>query len=554
MSKKDQLLFCPLGGSGEIGMNMNLFAYGKPENQKWIIVDIGVTFADESIPGIDLIYPDPGFIIDKKNDLLGIILTHAHEDHIGAIAHIWPQLKCKIFATPFTAVLIKEKFKEKKIEIGNNLRIVDLNGNIELGPFNIEFITLTHSILEPNGLSIKTPVGTVLHTGDWKCDPNPLIGNTINQKKLREIGDKGVLAMICDSTNVFSPGRAGSELDVRNSLLKIMSNLNKRIIVTSFASNVARMESIFYCTEKIGRQISLVGRSMHRIYKAARQCGYLKDIIDPIDPREAKKISREKIVYLCTGSQGEPNGAMMRITNYVHPDVFIEEGDTVIFSSKIIPGNEKKLYNLHNQLIKNQVNVISEENEFVHVSGHPNREDLKDMYNWVKPTSVIPVHGEYRHMAEHINFAKEMQVPFPVKVENGDIVKLHPGEKPEVYDKAPVGRLYVDGNISVNEDSESIKDRKNLAINGYLEVTILINKKGKILKKPVLSYKGLPIIHKDDFLSDLDNEIQNTTRTFSINNKKQENNLIESLRINCRKIAKEKTGKKPYTNINLVKI
>ena len=554
MSKKDQLLFCPLGGSGEIGMNMNLFAYGKPENQKWIIVDIGVTFADESIPGIDLIYPDPGFIIDKKNDLLGIILTHAHEDHIGAIAHIWPQLKCKIFATPFTAVLIKEKFKEKKIEIGNNLRIVDLNGNIELGPFNIEFITLTHSILEPNGLSIKTPVGTVLHTGDWKCDPNPLIGNTINQKKLREIGDKGVLAMICDSTNVFSPGRAGSELDVRNSLLKIMSNLNKRIIVTSFASNVARMESIFYCAEKTGRQISLVGRSMHRIYKAARQCGYLKDIIDPIDPREAKKISREKIVYLCTGSQGEPMGAMMRITNYVHPDVFIEEGDTVIFSSKIIPGNEKKLYNLHNQLIKNQVNVISEENEFVHVSGHPNREDLKDMYNWVKPTSVIPVHGEYRHMAEHINFAKEMQVPFPVKVENGDIVKLHPGEKPEVYDKAPVGRLYVDGNISVNEDSESIKDRKNLAINGYLEVTILINKKGKILKKPVLSYKGLPIIHQDDFLSDLDNEIQNTTRTFSINNKKQENNLVESLRINCRKIAKEKTGKKPYTNINLVKI
>ena len=551
---KEEFIFCPLGGSGEIGMNMNLFAYGNPENRKWIIVDIGVTFADETIPGIDLIYPDPGFIVDKKNDLVGLVLTHAHEDHIGAIAHIWPKLLCNIYATPFTSVLIKEKFKEKKIEIGNNLRIVDLNGNIELGPFNIEFITLTHSILEPNGLSIKTPVGTVLHTGDWKCDPNPLIGNTINQKKLKEIGDKGVLAMICDSTNVFSPGRAGSELDVRNSLLKIMSNLNKRIIVTSFASNVARMESIFYCAEKTGRQISLVGRSMHRIYKAARQCGYLKDIIDPIDPREAKKISREKIVYLCTGSQGEPMGAMMRITNFVHPDVFIEQGDTVIFSSKIIPGNEKKLYNLHNQLIKNQVNVISEENEFVHVSGHPNREDLKDMYNWVKPKSVIPVHGEYRHMAEHINFAKEMQVPFPVKVENGDIVKLHPGEKPEVYDKAPVGRLYVDGNISVNEDSESIKDRKNLAINGYLEVTILINKKGKILKKPVLSYKGLPIIHQDDFLSDLDNEIQNTTRTFSINNKKQENNLVESLRINCRKIAKEKTGKKPYTNINLVKI
>jgi len=320
MSQKDKLIFCPLGGSGEIGMNMNLYSYGKPDNQKWLIVDIGVTFADDTLPGIDLIYPDPGFIIDKKDDLLGIILTHAHEDHIGAIAHIWPQLKCNIYATPFTSVLIKEKFKEKKIEIGNNLKIVDLNGTIKLGSFTIEFVTLTHSILEPNGLSIKTPVGTVLHTGDWKCDPNPLIGNTINEKKLKQIGAQGVLAMICDSTNVFNPGRAGSELDVRQNLIKIMQNKNKRIVVTSFASNVARMETIFYCAKKIERQISLVGRSMHRIYKAARECGYLKNVIDPIDPREAKKISKEKIVYLCTGSQGEPMGAMMRIAHYVHPE------------------------------------------------------------------------------------------------------------------------------------------------------------------------------------------------------------------------------------------
>ena len=405
-NKKEELLFCPLGGSGEIGMNMNLFSYGKPEAQKWIIVDIGVTFADDSIPGIDLIYPDPGFIIDKKKDLLGIVLTHAHEDHIGAIAHIWPKLKCKMYATPFTAALIKEKFKEKKIDIGKNLKIVDLNGNIKLGPFKIEFITLTHSILEPNGLLIETPAGIVLHTGDWKVDPNPLIGNKIDQTKLKEIGNKGVLAMICDSTNVFSHGRAGSEADVRTNLLKLMSNLKKRIIVTSFASNVARMETIFYCAEKTKRQISLVGRSMHRIYKAAKQCGYLKNVISPIDAREAKKISREKIVYLCTGSQGEPMGAMMRIINYTHPDVFIEKEDTVIFSSKIIPGNEKKLYKLHNQLVKNQIDVISEETDFVHVSGHPNREDLRDMYDWVKPKSVIPVHGEHRHMAEHISFAK----------------------------------------------------------------------------------------------------------------------------------------------------
>jgi len=430
-----------------------------------------------------------------------------------------------------------------------------LNGKVELGPFKIEFVTLTHSILEPNGLSIETPAGTVLHTGDWKCDPNPLIGNTINENKLKEIGDKGVLAMICDSTNVFSPGRAGSEMDVRKNLLKIMENLNKRIIVTSFASNVARMESIFYCANKIGRQISLVGRSMHRIYKAAKQCGYLANLIEPIDPREAKKFSREKIVYLCTGSQGEPNGAMMRISNFAHPDVIIESKDTVIFSSKIIPGNEKKLYKLHNQLVKNGIEVISEENEFVHVSGHPNRDDLKDMYNWVKPRSVIPVHGEHRHMIEHIIFAKEMQVPYPVQIENGDIVQLFPGEKPKVIDKAPVGRMYVDGNISVGEESQSIKDRKNLSYNGFLEITIIVNNIGSIVKTPIISFKGIPSnVENNNFVFELQDKIIDICKSFSLKNSKQEQNLIEALRINCRKTVKEKTGKRPYTNVNLVRI
>ena len=553
--KKEEFIFCPLGGSGEIGMNMNLFAYGSVENRKWIIVDIGVTFADDTIPGVDLIYPDPGFIVDKKKDLMGLVLTHAHEDHIGAIAHIWPKLLCDIYATPFTSVLIQEKFKEKKIDIGKKLKIVELNGKVKLGPFNIEFVTLTHSILEPNGLSIETPSGLVLHTGDWKCDPNPLIGETINEKKLKQIGDKGVLAMICDSTNVFSPGRAGSELDVRKSLLKIMQGKQKRIVVTSFASNVARMESIFYCAEKIGRKISLVGRSMHRIYKAARQCGYLKNLLEPMDPREAKKIPREKIIYLCTGSQGEPNGAMMRISNYIHPDVLIESGDTVIFSSKIIPGNEKKLYKLHNQLVRNGIDVVSEENEFVHVSGHPNREDLKDMYNWVKPKSVIPVHGEHRHMFEHINFAKEMQVPHPVKVENGDIVQLYPGEKPKIIDKAPSGRLYVDGNISVGEESQSIKDRRNLSYNGFLEITIIINNIGSIVKKPIISFRGIPSdTENNNFIFDLEDKIQDTCKTFSLKNSKQEQNLIDTLKTNCRKTVKEKTGKRPYTNVNLVRI
>ena len=551
---KENLLFCPLGGSGEIGMNMNLYAYGNEENQKWIIVDMGVTFADDSVPGVDLIYPDAGFIIDKKDELLGIVLTHAHEDHIGSISHIWPKLKCKIYATPFTAVLIQEKFKEKKIDITNYLKIVELNSQIKLGPFEIDFVTLTHSILEPNGLSITTPEGVILHTGDWKVDPNPLIGNKVDEKKLRSIGEKGVIAMICDSTNVFSPGRAGSEKDVRESLLKIISSQKKRVLVTSFASNVARMESIFYIAKQTKRNISLVGRSMNRIYKAAKQCGYLKDIIKPVDPREANKISRERVIFLCTGSQGEPMGALNRIANEVHPDVNIESGDTIVFSSKIIPGNEKKLYALQNSFVKKNIEVITEENAFVHVSGHANREDLKDMYQWVKPKCVIPVHGEHRHMKEHISFAKEMQIPFNLKIENGDIIRISKDQKPEIIDQAPTGKIYLDGNVAVSLDSSSIKERKNISVNGLLEITLIISSNGKI-KKPVISFRGIPEDEtRESFKFDLEDEITKTCKSFAVNNFKQEKNLIDAIKQNCRKIIREKTGKRPFTNVNIARV
>ena len=551
---KEELLFCPLGGSGEIGANMNLYAYGKENDHKWIIVDMGVSFADDSIPGVDLIMPDPGFIIDKKDDLLGIVLTHAHEDHIGAVAHIWPKLKCKIYATPFTATLLVEKFKEKKIDIVSHLKIVALNSKIKLGHFEIDFVTLTHSILEPNGLCIKTPLGTILHTGDWKIDPNPLIGGTIDEAKLKKIGDNGVSAMICDSTNIFSPGRAGSESEVRDSLLRIMELKTKRLLVTSFASNVARMESIFYCAKKTGRNICLVGRSMQRIYKAAKKCGYLKGLINPVEPREAKKIEKNKILYLATGSQGEPMGAMTRIVNGVHPEVFLESGDCVIFSSKIIPGNEKKLYQLQNLIVKNKIEIITEENAFVHVSGHPNRDDLKDMYKWVKPKCVIPVHGEHRHMVEHVSFAKEMQVPKALLIENGDIIKILPNENPAIIDKAPSGRVYLDGSVNVESDSQSIKDRKNLSLNGYLEITLIVSNNGKI-KKPIISFKGIPENNENEpFIFDIEDEILNICRTFSLDSKNQQNNLIETIKQNCRRIVREKTGKKPFTNINIARI
>jgi ribonuclease J len=444
--------------------------------------------------------------------------------------------------------------KEKKIDISKYLTVVPLNSKINLSSFEIDFITLTHSILEPNGLSITTPLGTILHTGDWKIDPNPLIGGSIDEKKLKEIGDKGVSAMICDSTNVFSPGRAGSEADVRESLLKIMESKTKRILVTSFASNVARMETIFYCAKKTGRSISLVGRSMQRIYKAAKKCGYLGNLIEPIDPRLAKNVSKNKILYLATGSQGEPMGAMNRIINGIHPEVFIESGDTVIFSSKIIPGNEKKLYQLQNLIVKNDIEIITEENAFVHVSGHPNRDDLKDMYKWVKPRCIIPVHGEHRHMKEHVEYAKEMQVPKTLLIENGDIIKILPGNMPEIIDKAPTGRLYLDGSLGVEADSQSIKDRKNLSANGYLEITLIVSNNGKI-KRPIISFKGIPEnSEEENFVFDVEDEIFSICKTFSINSKNQEKNLIETIKQNCRRIVKDKTGKKPFTNINIARI
>jgi len=314
------------------------------------------------------------------------------------------------------------------------------------------------------------------------------------------------------------------------------------------------MESIFYIAKQTKRNISLIGRSMHRIYKAARQCGYLKNLIEPVDPRDASKISRDRIILLCTGSQGEPMGALNRIANDVHPDVNIESGDTVIFSSKIIPGNEKKLYALQNSIVKRDIEVITEENAFVHVSGHANREDLKDMYQWVKPKCVIPVHGEHRHMKEHINFSKEMQIPFNLKVENGNIIKISKDKKPEIIDQAPTGKIYLDGNVAVSLDSSSIKERKNISVNGLLEITLIITNNGK-MKKPVVSFRGIPQEEvSETFKFDLEDEITKTCKSFAINNSKQEKNLIDTIKQNCRKIIKEKTGKRPFTNVNIARI
>ncbi|MFM7498448.1 MAG: ribonuclease J [Candidatus Fonsibacter sp.] len=550
-----ELVYCSLGGAGEIGMNLNLFGYGKPGEYKWIVVDIGVTFSDDNIPGIEVILPNPEFIVDQKENLLGIVLTHAHEDHVGAIAHLWPMLECPIYATPFTAAIVREKFKELKINIGSHLKIVKLGGNVKLGAFDIDYVTLTHSILEPNGLAITTPEGVVLHTADWKIDDDPLIGEKTDIKKLTEIGKKGVLAMVCDSTNIFNLGSSGSESLVRAGLFTVLEKMKNRIVITSFASNVARMETVFKVAEKVGRQVCLVGRSMNRIYQLARQCNYLQDIKVPIDVRDSKKIPKNKIVFLCTGSQGEQRAALARIANGTHPDLQLEKDDNVIFSSRIIPGNEKRLFKIFNDFSKNDINVLSEENSMIHVSGHPAREDLKKMYNWIKPKILIPVHGEQRHMTEHIHFAKEMGVKFPIKVSNGEIIRLSPGE-PKVVDKVTWGRVYLDGKVLIDNDSPVLKERRNMAANGYMEITVLISKNGQIKNNPVITLKGIPLIDEDinEIEYDLEDIVMDTCKTFNLNNSKQEKNLIDTLKGNCRKLINDKSGKKPLVNINLVRL
>ena len=555
MAKSGQeLVYCSLGGAGEIGMNLNLFGYGKPGDYKWIIVDIGVTFSDDNIPGIEVILPNPEFIVNQKENLLGIVLTHAHEDHVGAIAHLWPMLECPIYATPFTAAIVKEKFKEQKINVGNHLKIVKLGGNVKLGEFDIDYVTLTHSILEPCGLAITTPEGIVLHTADWKIDDNPLIGEKTDVKKLTELGKKGVLAMVCDSTNIFNLGSSGSESLVRTGLLTVLEKMKNRIVITSFASNVARMETVFKVAKKIGRKVCLVGRSMGRIYQLARQCNYLQDIETPIDVRDSKKIPKNKIIYLCTGSQGEQRAALSRIANGTHPDVHLEKNDNVIFSSRIIPGNEKRLFKIFNDFSKSEIQVLSEENSMIHVSGHPAREDLKKMYGWVKPKIAIPVHGEQRHMAEHINFAKEMGVKYPVKINNGEIIRLSPGE-PQVVDKVTWGRIYLDGKVLITNDSQILKERRNMAANGYMEITILI-KNGQIKNNPIITLKGIPLLEEDaaEIEYDLEDIVMDTCKTFNLNNSKQERNIIDTLKGNCRKLISEKSGKKPLVNINLIRL
>ena len=553
----DELVFLPLGGSGEIGMNLNAYGFGPPDARKWIIVDLGVTFGrEDTTPGVDIILPDPTYLEEERDNIIGIVLTHAHEDHIGAIGWLWPRFKAPVYATPFTAALVREKLKEHNLLDKVPLTEIPLKGHLKLGPFEIDFVTLTHSIPEPNGLAIRTPLGLVWHTGDWKIDPDPLIGETTDEAKVREMAEEGVLAMVCDSTNVMVEGTAGSEAEVREKLTELIASLKGRVAVTAFASNVARVETALMAAKATGRTPCLVGRSMHRIFAAAQNVGLLQDVPQTIDEEEAGSLDPEHVLYLCTGSQGEARAALSRIARGEHRHVSLRDGDTVIFSSRVIPGNEAAIHDMQNAFLEKGVELITADDHFVHVSGHPARDELRQMYQWARPRIAVPVHGEKRHIREHVKLAQEMQVPEQIAPNNGDLIRLAPGPV-ALIDEVPWGRLYVDGNVIIESDDDALKDRKRLGAEGALNVSLAVSGKNAILAGPTVNVRGLSMDDEEDMDIALE-ELERTAKAAFTKLNSSERGDDEAVEANLmravRKAAERLWRKRPLVDVTVLRI
>ncbi|HWD29836.1 MAG TPA: ribonuclease J [Rhizomicrobium sp.] len=549
-SRHDELVFLPLGGSGEIGMNFNAYGYGPPDERQWIIVDCGVLFGREtSTPGVDVIMPDIRFLAEQRESVLGIVATHAHEDHIGAIHHLWPMLRCPVYATPFTAVLIEGKLDEAGLSARVHPRRVALGGKLTLGPFTLEFISITHSIPEPNALAIRTPLGTIVHTGDWKIDPDPLIGEVTDIAALKRLGEEGVLATVCDSTNALVAGESGSEATVRDSLTALIGTQKGRVAVACFASNVARLDTIAKAAKANGRQVALVGRAMHKMTDAARETGYLKDFPRLIDEAEGAQLPPNRVLYMCTGSQGEPRAALTRIANNDHPNVALGKGDAVIFSSRVIPGNELGIFDLQNKLAGLGVELLTAEDHFVHVSGHPCRDELSEMYRWTRPQIAVPVHGELRHQMEHARLARSLQVPQAIVPTNGQLIRLAPG-RASVIDEVPSGRVHMDGRVMIGEGAGLARHRRSLAFAGMIAITVVLDAKGRPAADPAVILEGIPEPIGDAVRAALDEPLKR-------HNPKRDGDgflLKESLRRAARRAAENAWGKKPVTRVEVVQL
>lgn len=546
---KNDLLFLPLGGAGEIGMNLNLYHL----DGKWLMIDFGAGFAEDFMPGIDMIVPDTQFIRERKKDLVGLVLTHAHEDHLGAIVHLWHEFKdIPIYATPFTAAFLRAKLQENNVHDQVTIKQIASGSEFKVGPFSLEMAEITHSVPEMNGVFIKTKYGNIFHSGDWKLDPKPMVGNATDEKKLKSYGDQGVLAMVSDSTNVFSPGVSGSEGELRESIIKIIKECENLVVVTTFASNVARVETLVKAGEAAGRKVILTGRSLWRIVRAAKESGYLEDMPPVYEDDILSKYPRNKIMVIATGCQGEPLAATAKIAHGSHPKIRVKPNDTVIFSSKIIPGNDKRIFRMFNKFIKLGVEIISERDHFVHVSGHPNRDELKRMYEMIRPQIAIPVHGENTQMHEHMKLAKEWGVSHSIQVENGVMTKIAPGE-PEKVTQVETGFFGVDGNFLLAPDSNIMRMRRRMQKEGVVVATLLLNKE-HLQMRPIISAPGV-LDEKEDaaIIEAVQEEIEDVVDQYLLSRKKKtsKNQLENIVRSAVRRVMRPEVGKNSPVVVNI---
>lgn len=555
MADTDELVFVPLGGLGEIGMNCALYGFGSAGKREWIMVDCGVAFAGPELPGIDLMFAKMDFILKMKKNLKAIIITHAHEDHIGAVPFVWRQFECPVYMTQFAADLLGTRRLSEDGAPAVDIRIAAPGGRFRAGPFEVEMVAAAHSIPESTSLAIRTPAGVVVHTGDWKLDDYPGVSWTTDEKRFRELGDAGVLALVCDSTNILRDGVSPSEREVEASLADLIAKATGRVLVTTFASNVARIAAVGRAAHAAGRTVVLAGRSMDRVNTVARELGYLKDLPDfqPVD--SFGNLPRNKIVILATGSQGESRAALARIAEDEHPHARLAPGDTVIFSSRPIPGNEKAINTIINGLTRQGIEVITDRDGLVHVSGHPRRSEVQRMYEWVRPQIAVPAHGEAMHLAGHEEFARQQGVAGVVKPSNGDAVLLWP-KGPAIVDQVPHGRTYVDGNVVLDASDRAIKDRRDLSFAGIISIALAVTGKGEIAGDPDVLITGLPAKLSDGRSMDalVDDAIFDTLDNLPRARRRDPEALASSVERAVRNTVRNAWGKRPKMHVLVVEV
>jgi ribonuclease J len=551
----DELVFAPLGGVGEIGMNLALYGLGPERRRRWLVVDFGVAFAGADLPGIDLIMPDIAYLIEERRNVAGIVLTHAHEDHFGALLDLWPRLRVPVYATPFTAALLEAKRLSEPGAPEIDVRAVPLGGRVAVGPFDVEFVSVAHSIPESNALIIRTPLGAVLHTGDWKIDPTPLIGPPTDEAKLKALGDEGCLALMGDSTNAIRDGRSPSEAEVAKTLTDLIRTAPARVAVTTFASHVARLRAVAAAARAADREVVVVGRAMDRVVQVARETGYLEGVQDFRPAETYGYLPPDKVVALCTGSQGEPRAALARIAQDEHPEVTLAKGDRVVFSARPIPGNEKAIDRVINGLVRQGIEVITDRTHLVHVSGHPRRGELEDMYRWVRPKIAIPVHGEPLHLAEHAKLARKVGVKDVLTCANGDLVRLAPGA-PRIVDEVRAGRLYKDGRLIVEAEQRTVADRRRLGFAGIVSVGVVLDRKGGIAGEPQIELIGIPEQNAGgERIADIVEEVvASTLDHLPKPHRRDPEAVTQALRGAVRSAVAENWGKKPLCLVHVLTV